>query len=419
MGLKIKREGSVWFLCLVIATGLFLRLVWVEDMEWKRDEQYMYEKAHEVVNTGRLPAVGMMSGGDIVNPGLSLGVFSAIALFTHSPISMCRVVQVINILGILLFLAFALVKIGPEEREVWLWGIALASVNPLAVVFSRKIWAQDLLPFFAFWVILGNACRRKGWGAFLWGFAGAVIGQVHMSGFFFAAGLLVFTLSHDCYHKIRFQWKPWLVGALAGGVGIVPWAIYIAQHPQSPEQSISHVFHPYFYPFWLLDAHGLDIAYSMRGETWEFIKEPFIAGVPTYLIALLHLFLAGVVLCSLVRIAKRLKSGVRRLREKTALSGLFADVSAARFYLLSVLLGLGVFMTLSGVKVRLHYLICAFPFSYIFLVRMYYPRKTLLQGVIVAQLIITVSFLTYVHRHGGVLSGDYGRTFRSSQQLGY
>ena len=35
---------------MIIVLGLFLRLVWIEDMEWKWDEQQLYSMAHGAIN---------------------------------------------------------------------------------------------------------------------------------------------------------------------------------------------------------------------------------------------------------------------------------------------------------------------------------------------------------------------------------
>src|SRR5258708_10062796 len=91
------------FYYIIIAGGIALRLVWVSDMEWKDDEIWMYTKAHEVAKSGTFPAVGMSSGGGIVNPGISVGAFAVIALFTDDPLSMDRVVQILNVAALLCF----------------------------------------------------------------------------------------------------------------------------------------------------------------------------------------------------------------------------------------------------------------------------------------------------------------------------
>ena len=94
----MKKE---YFLLIIIAVGLVLRLVWISDMEWKDDEKLMYTMAHTALDKGVFPDVGMKSGGGIVNPGLSVGVYAIIAAYTTDPLAMNRVVQIINIISIL------------------------------------------------------------------------------------------------------------------------------------------------------------------------------------------------------------------------------------------------------------------------------------------------------------------------------
>lgn len=382
-------------------------------MEWKADEQWMYQKAHEAAASGTFPAAGMQSGGGIVNPGLSLGIFAAIASFTNDPLAMNRVVEIINIVAILCFTWFALTKIkSEEEKKIWLYGIALAAVSPLAVLFARKIWAQDLLPLFSFFILLGNYYRNKKAGAFSWGLFGALMGQIHMSGFFFAAGIFVFTLLHDRYNKIKFNSLPWLAGSALGSIPIILWVVYMLQNPQFTRFNFLHLLQFNFYVYWFLDGLGLNIMYSIRKEFWEFIKEPIIGGLPLYLIALVHLFLIAAGFFALKKIVGYAKTFYLNLRQKTFSAFLFANISLTKFYLLAILLGLGVFMNFSGFTVHPHYLICTFPFVYIFLAKIFEGKIFWLKGIIIAQLLITVMFQVYVHQHNGIKEGDYGVTYR-------
>lgn len=383
-------------------------------MEWKADEQWTYQKAHETAASGKFPAAGMQSGGGMVNPGLSLGIFAAIASFTHNPLAMNRVVELINIAAVLCFLWFALTKIkSAEERQVWLYGIALASVSPLAVLFARKIWAQDLLPLLSFLILLCNYYRQKKIGAFFWGLFGALIGQIHMSGFFFTAGIFVFTLLHDRYNKIKFRWVPWIAGSLLGSVTIVLWLLYMAEHPQFTRFNILHLLQFNFYIYWFLDGLGLNTMYSMRKEFWEFIKEPVIWGIPLYGIAIVHLYLAAAGVFTLKEIIRHAKTLYENLKQKTFFAFLFSNISTTKFYLLSILLGLGVLMNFSGFTVHPHYLICAFPFVYIFLAKVFQRHLFVFKALIIAQLFITVLFQVYVHKHDGIKTGDYGITYKA------
>jgi hypothetical protein len=399
----------------VIAIGIFLRLVWLSDMEWKGDERWMYTKAHEVAVEKKFPEVGMESGGGIVNPGMSVAAFAVIAAFTGDPLEMGRAVQIINVLSILFFLLFILYRVEEKERNVWLMGLALASVSPLAVLFSRKIWAQDLLPMLSFIILFAHANRQKRFGAFVWGLAGALLGQIHMSGFFFAAGLAVFSIAHDYYNRIKFRWAWWIAGSIIGSITILPWISFMLNNPQVTKQSFWHIFQFNFYLYWLLDSLGLNIMYSVRKEFWELIKEPIIGGVPTYLIAIAHLFLVAGGIVLLKKIWSYIKRMVELFRERVFFQKIFTNTPVTWFYLLSILLGLGIFMTLSGTTIFPHYMICAFPFSYIFLSKLLQQNKKLMQGVIVAQLCITVAFMMYVHKNNGVKSGDYGVAYHAQQ----
>jgi len=407
--INLKKNYLVY---LIILMGLILRLIFPSDMEWKGDEQWMYEQAQLTAKTHVFPDAGMESGGGLVNPGMSLAVFAAIAEFTHNPVQMNHVVMIVNVVAILCFLLFALFKIPEGERSVWLWGIALASVSPLAVLFSRKIWAQDLLPMLSFIIILTNNYRRKPWGAFIWGLSGALIGQIHMSGFFFAAGLFLFTVIYDYYNGIKFRWLWWLLGSAIGSVPIYFWIHYIMQHPQITNQNIMTLFQFNFFIYWFIDSQGINTTYSLRKEFWQFIKEPVIGGLPTYLVAVVHLFLLYACWFTLKKVGIWTKDIFLFIKKRRSFRDIFINISITKFYLFSILLGLGVMLTFSCICVQPHYLICAFPFMYIFIAVVLRQKKKIMIALIVAQLFITLNFLHYIHKNNGAPGGDYKVVYR-------
>ena len=138
-----------WFPYIFIASGILLRLIWVEDIQWKFDEFWIFNKSQEIVQTGIWPKLGMKSGAGIQNPGLSVWIFGLFGFLTDNPLGMTRIVMLLNVLSIFGFLIIAYKEIDKEERKLWVWGIALACVSPLPILWSRSIWAQDLLPFFS------------------------------------------------------------------------------------------------------------------------------------------------------------------------------------------------------------------------------------------------------------------------------
>ena len=399
----------------LIAIGSLLRLIWPTDMEWKTDEKLVYAEAHQVVRTGVFPEVGIKSGGGIVNPGMSIGMFAAIAAFTDDPIAMVRVVQWVNVLSLLGFVVLARRKLVGAEREAWVAGLALAAVSPLAVLFSRKIWAQDLLPAFVFVIVTAHMHREKGWAAFIWGLAGALMGQVHMSGFFYAFGLFLLTVVHDRANGIRFQWIAWLLGSALGALTMLPWVAFLATNPQTTTSNFWNLFQLNLYFYWLIDALGLDLYYSLRDDFWTFIRYPIVGGTPTYLVALLHILLVGFALFVLKALFDRIRGLVQRLRQGIDRSKLLRNLSVTRFYLLAILLALGVFLPLSGATIYQHYLICAFPFPFIFLAKLLQPRSRMLMGLAITQLALTVSFMLYIHFVGATVESDYGVTYGAQQ----
>jgi hypothetical protein len=392
----------------IIALGLCLRLIWPSDMEWKEDEKDMYAMAHKAVDTGTLPAAGMRSGGGLVNPGLSVAPFALFAMYSNDPVAMNRMVQLTNVLAVCCFLLFILLKLNGREQQLWLSGLALAAVSPLAVLFSRKIWAQDMLPIFSFLVIVTNYHRHKRWGAFLWGLSGAIIGQIHMSGFFYAAGIFVITVLHDHYKGIRFRWLYWIAGSVIGSVTIFTWIIFILHNPQISRQDLSNLFQFNFFIHWFTDSQGINIYYSLRGDFWQYLREPVFAGTPPYLVVAVHVFLIVTSALALKTIVRYIKTVYQMIRNRFRPAEFFRTLSTTRFYFLSLLLGLGVFMTLSCVLIHPHYLICAFPFQYIFAAKIFENRRILFRWIVIAQLAVTFSFLVYIHKTDGAPNGDYG-----------
>ncbi len=131
----------------------------------------------------------------------------------HDPTSLARAVQILAIaaIGVLVWFSYRCVPSG--EREPWLWAAAILSVNPLAVLFERKIWPPSVLPIFVSFMLIAWWKRERFWGAFAWGLIGAWIGQIHMGAFFFAGGFAAWALLFD---RKQVAWRGWLAGSFLG-----------------------------------------------------------------------------------------------------------------------------------------------------------------------------------------------------------
>jgi hypothetical protein len=210
---RASRVSAAW---LCIALGSCLRLTWSLDFEWKSDERWMFGEAQRIAQgVDPWPWVGMPSGIGVQNPGASVWAFAALAHLAHDPVSMTRAVALLNVLSLWGFAWWVRATWAPRDRAVGLWGVALFALSPLPILFARKIWAQDLLPALLVPWLWAHAKRERVPAAFAWGACGALLGQVHMSGFFAAAALALATLLVE-RRQGGTRWRAWLAGSACG-----------------------------------------------------------------------------------------------------------------------------------------------------------------------------------------------------------
>ena len=402
-------------LCLI---GLLIRYLWPLDMQWKADQIYMWEHAMSIASGNGWEWLGMPSGVAVRNPGMSVWFFTFFALFCSEPIDMLNWVISVNVLAIIGYWYFIRNYIPSKEKDIWYWGLAITCVNPMAIFFSRDIWAQDVLPIITFAIICSLYFRNRRTGAFFWGFFGSILGQVHMAGFFFSLGLFLFFLYRDLREGHKTNWLFWVLGSLAGSSFMIPWLIYAFEFysqkkPGIPAEAkpfeLSKHFSTKFYYYAIYDSIGVHMRYMMGGKAREFWNGPKIYGVNTYLSGLCYVFLVGTVLYKLKFFAFKLKEIYQSLKSKTFLK----EMNFMDQLIWATVLGLGVVLTLSGITIYPHYLICCYPLIFMWLGKIIYPQKKLFLAILVTQVFISFTMLLYIHQNEGVDGGDYGRTYRS------
>jgi hypothetical protein len=410
-----------WFVLLALLAGAAARLVWVGDMEWKYDELWCFEKG-EAVATGEtpLPWLGMTSSLGIPNPGPSIWFFAALATFARTPEAMCRAIEAMNVLAIFGFVWLVHTRLPRGEREPWYWGLALGAVNPAAVRFARKIWMQSVTPPLTLAVWFGHLNRRGRCGAFLWGLTGALIGQVHMSGFFLAAALVAWTAFREWRDpgSRETRWGYWFAGSVVGALPLIPWAwaILHSDRPAVSGEATTLVarlrgLKPRFWALWfarslgldiLFAGHGFDVLYPSGWPRIALLHEPIVGGRATWLIGILIASLTAIGVLAITRWV------VTRLSRATPLSSLYP---AAAFYVGAAGIGAGVLIFLITPWTYDHYLIILFPFPFVWLAMLLMPHRRLLVVVVVLQALLTGAFLVSVHRSGGFPDTDYGVSY--------
>ena len=268
-----------------------------------------------------------------------------------------------------------------------------------------------------FWAAFWRRDRRS--GAFVWGLVGVLLGQIHMSGFFFAAGVVAWdalssaTARRDAEAVPRTRWSAWLAGSVAGALPMIPWLGYVVHHPSSSSAwDWRELVTPRLWLYGLGDSLGLGLDYNLGAASFvDFLRYPRIGGVSTYLVASCHALVA-VAGCTFVAGALvRAWRARRRGRGAVAIHGADATSNALR----ATFLGYGALVAMSGLLVQRHYLVVTYPLEWVLLAALALGfekhGRRLLAIVWAAELVVTSSLLAYVHAHGGA-AGDYGVAYR-------
>jgi hypothetical protein len=411
-----------------VAAGVIYRLIWLQDMQYKEDEDWTFTQVQAFWQTHRLLLIGMPSSAGLPHPGMSFWVFLAMSsiLPIPDPLALTRAVQLMNVVAILLLAIFALKGVERSEREPWLWSVALVSVNPLAVLSSRKLWPPDALPFFTVGMLVGWWYRRRWWGALLWGLVGALLGQIHLSGFFFAAAFVGCTLLFD---RRSVRWSAWLAGSILGALPMVPWlmlAIGFAQNTHDVSQynllfvllRISKSIY-LFIRHWLGLSLGLDhLRYLLGDDFAAFLAYPTIGHTRVYVGVVFFGVVILIFLIILVRVAFRMYA-----QPRSTIELIFCPRSATALALCAAFWGFGLLLTTTLLPPFPHYLTVAFSLPALWLAWLsgvgsggstgsVANSRLLLTGLVLAQACITIMFLSYIHETE-FIKGPYGTVYRA------
>ncbi len=417
------RRLAPWVgLALALAAGMALRLVFPGDIEWKTDERWTFDQAMAMLAGGPWPPIGMPSSVGSPNPGLSLWALTGLAGLVGAKTGpdLARAVQLLNCLALLALTAFAFLVVRKEKREPWLWAVALWALNPVAMVYERKIWPPSILPLATIGLIWAWWYRRKPAAAFAWGALGALMAQVHMGVAFLAVVIAAWTWAYD---GKAFAWKAWLAGSVAGCLPAIPWVLEILQHGSGSKM---HWQGPIaqFYLRWFTQPFGFGIDFTLgRKALADYLAGPVIDGAATHILGGVYIALGGLLLIVLVQAALR----VRATGPMTARQIFLGDepqtvLITASFWGYGAVLAL---ISMAGTNSPRHYMIVIAPLMALWaaMAVLYGDRspgrwraKSLLVAICLCQLALSAGFLAYVHQKG-VISGDYGATWQAQQNV--
>jgi hypothetical protein len=274
-------------------------------------------------------------------------------------------------------------------------------------------------------MLMGWWKRETRLGAFTWGLIGACLGQIHMSGFFFAAGFFVCTLLLPSAQTPRgkVRWAAWFGGSVLGALPLIPWLGYLLEHPthEAITKGWTEIIQAKFWVFWISNPLGLHLGNPLgllRGQsTWaqisDFVRYPVLDGHATYLNGVAHLttLVAGVTLF-FFGIRRALTGRFRLTRPRTQLE----------LALISAVFGFGILLTLSGVNIRRYYTLVVFPLEFVWLTSLAWnwaaesaSRARIATGILatlwVSEWVMSACLVGYVHVNEGATQGDYGDAY--------
>jgi 4-amino-4-deoxy-L-arabinose transferase-like glycosyltransferase len=269
-------RNPVW---LILILAGFLRLAFPAVTEFKADEARLYALALDMAQFKSFALRGIGSSVGIPNFPMSVWVFSIPLFIWKHPYSATLFVGLLNTLAV-----YAGYRI---TRRYWgeaaaLTAALLFAVSPWAVIYSRKIWAQDLLPLFVLGYVgtaLAAFVDGRRWALlFHFVFLACVI-QLHLSGVAFvpltALMLVIF------WKRIRSAWREIVLGMGAAIVLAIPFGIWALQTMQNASNVSGLLARPAEYSFeslrlaWLVWC-GFDI-HSLAGPN---AFRDYLASVP-------------------------------------------------------------------------------------------------------------------------------------------
>ena len=214
----VVRHGAVVAILLLAA---WLRLDRLDLMEFKADEAGALCLTHEVLDGGGLPVRGLDSSVGLTNPPLFIDLLVLPGLVSRNPVHAAAFLACLNVAAVWLCFVFGRRIFG--DRAALLAALLFAA-SPWAVVYSRKIWAQDAMALFSVGVLGGlhRICTGKSRRWFVpTACLCLVLPGLHFSGLW---APVVFVLA--CLRfRPRVGWKSW---SLVGAVGLLLHGPYLA-----------------------------------------------------------------------------------------------------------------------------------------------------------------------------------------------
>jgi len=155
---------SCWEICPILLIASALRFYMINVTEFDGDQATIFSMAYDAVSHGYLVATSNVASIGIVNPPAIIYILMLPAAFSANPVWGAVLTALLATLSVLLTYIFVRRYYGRLAATI---ASLLYATAALPVFYSRFIWQQNLLLFFAPLYILllfrGAVARRQGW----------------------------------------------------------------------------------------------------------------------------------------------------------------------------------------------------------------------------------------------------------------
>lgn len=167
----------------ILLLAAYLRMGQAGIVEFKRDEANLALLAQDIASGKQIPLLGITSSVGLPNAPVNAYILAAPYVIVDHPMIATQFVGLLNVVGVALLYAFLRRYV---SKEAAIGATLLYAASPWGVVFSRKIWAQNMLPPFViatiYVFILGFVERRR-WAQVLAAPLLVITGQIHYGAF--------------------------------------------------------------------------------------------------------------------------------------------------------------------------------------------------------------------------------------------
>ena len=208
-------------LALILTAGAWLRFSHLDLLEFKGDEAYAANRALEFVRGGKLPTSGLMSSVGVTNPPLFIWLLIPMFFVTSNVAVVCCMIAGLGLAAVVATWWIGRKYYGPLTGLV---AAALFATSPWAVIYSRKIWAQDFVPVFAtatMWAVHALVLGKKPKAVFWVLCLPLCVIQIHYSGFALTAAAVAILLML----RPKIDWRLAVAGVAAAVMLALPYVM--------------------------------------------------------------------------------------------------------------------------------------------------------------------------------------------------